>query len=272
VCNTIKSESFSPLLFAALCSPNFWVATQRIARYKTLVAPMRLDIRESGDSVTLNLVWPDCADSQIKPPPSLVSTELLFFVTLARIGTRETIRPLRMVTNKPPTPAEPYENFLGIRIQRGAGHHIIFKKADMLMPFLTANEGIWAAFEPELRTRLAGLKTEAQVVQRVRSVLLESLPSGLISMNTIASRLAISRRTLQRRLKSEGTTYLLLLQQTREALARHYLLKTQLSTGEIAFLLGFDEPNSFYRAFRTWTGHSPDQVRHQCVRRYASPT
>jgi AraC-like DNA-binding protein len=50
--------------------------------------------------------------------------------------------------------------------------------------------------------------------------------------------------------------------ETREALARHYLEKTALPAAEIVFLLGFDEPNSFYRTFRTWTGVTPDRVRH----------
>ena len=52
-----------------------------------------------------------------------------------------------------------------------------------------------------------------------------------------------------------------LLQETREALARHYLEKTALPVAEISFLLGFDEPNSFYRAFRTWTGTTPERMR-----------
>ncbi|WP_437936555.1 helix-turn-helix domain-containing protein [Sorangium sp. So ce341] len=51
------------------------------------------------------------------------------------------------------------------------------------------------------------------------------------------------------------------LKETREALARHYLEKTPLPVAEISFLLGFSEPNSFYRAFRAWTGTTPDQAR-----------
>ena len=49
---------------------------------------------------------------------------------------------------------------------------------------------------------------------------------------------------------------------TREALARRYLETTALPAAEISFLLGFDEPNSFYRAFRTWTGTTPEAMRH----------
>lgn len=88
------------------------------------------------------------------------------------------------------------------------------------------------------------------------------LPSGLVTVEAIARKLALSKRTLQRRIEVEGTGYQQILNETREALARHYLEKTALPAAEISFLLGFDEPNSFYRAFRTWTGTTPDNVRH----------
>lgn len=80
-------------------------------------------------------------------------------------------------------------------------------------------------------------------------------------MDAVARRLGMSRRSLQRHLEREGQSYKSLLQATRQALARHYLVKTDLPTAEISFLLGFDEPNSFFRAFRGWTGQTPDSMR-----------
>ena len=81
-------------------------------------------------------------------------------------------------------------------------------------------------------------------------------------MEDVARKLVLSKRTLQRRIEAEGTSYQRILKETREALARHYLQKTELPAAEISFLLGFDEPNSFYRAFRTWSGTTPESVRH----------
>ena len=260
LCRVLRSESFSPPLFAALCSPNFLIAAQRIARYKTLVAPMRLTVRETRDRMVLDFAWL----AGVEPPPgSLVVTELLFFVSLLRMGTRENLRPVRVVTVEPPTPPGPYAEFLGMDIERGGSHRITFAKADALRPFLTAHEGMWASFEPALRVRLAELDGTASLARRVRAVLLETLPSGVMGMETVARRLLLSRRTLQRQLETEGTSYLRLLRETREALARHYLQQTRLPAAEISFLLGFDEPNSFYRAFRDWTGQTPDCVRRQ---------
>jgi AraC-like DNA-binding protein len=109
--------------------------------------------------------------------------------------------------------------------------------------------------------RLAQLGASVTIGQRVRSVLLEALPGGGIEMDVVAQRIGMSRRSLQRHLEAEGLTYTELLQSTRHALAQHYLLKTDLPAAEISFLLGFEEPNSFFRAFRGWAGRSPESFR-----------
>jgi AraC-like DNA-binding protein len=258
ICQAVRSESFSPPLFAALCSPNLLVAARRIAQYKALVAPIRFDVTEAPDLVAVELTW---LDAPLSPPISLVVMELLFCVTLARMGTREPIRPIEVTTAVLPSPLAPYEEFLGARIQRGTRHRVTFTAADATRPFLTSNDPLWAAFEPALRQRLADLDATVTTAKRVRAALLEGLPSGLVTMQAIAGKLGTSKRTLQRRIEAEETSFQQILKETREALARHYLQKTSLPAAEISFLLGFDEPNSFYRAFRTWTGMTPESVR-----------
>ena len=258
LCEAVRSESFSPPLFAALCSPNLLVAARRIAQYKPLIAPIRFAVTESGERVTFVYAWPD---DEPAPPVSLVMMELLFCVTLARMGTREAIRPLAVTTSVLPSTLAPYEAFLGVRVERGSAHQVTFAAADATRPFLTSNEPLWAAFEPGLRQRLADLEASATTARRVRAALLEGLPSGLLASADIARKLALSKRTLQRRLEAEGTGFQRVLAETRADLARHYLEKTTLPVAEISFLLGFDEANSFYRAFRSWTGSTPDNVR-----------
>ncbi|WP_105385300.1 AraC family transcriptional regulator [Neorhizobium alkalisoli] len=257
LCQAVRSESFSPPLFAALCSPNLLVAAQRVSKYKRLIGPMQMEVREDRDAVAITFAW------QAGPPPpvSLVTMELLFCVTLARIGTREEIHPVDVTTTDLPSPIAPYEDFLGARLRRGAGHVVRFTKSDAIRPFLTSNEPLWAAFEPDLRQRLANLDASVSVAKRVRAALHEAIPSGLTTMEAIAKKLAVSKRTLQRRIEAEGTSFQQILKETREALARHYLANTALPASEISFLLGFDEPNSFYRAFRSWTGKTPDSIR-----------
>jgi AraC-like DNA-binding protein len=266
LCRAFRSESFSPPLFAALCSPNLLVAAQRVAKYKPLIAPMRFDVVEARDQVTVELTW---LDTPLTPPVSLVVTELLFCVSFARMGTREMVRPIEVTTTVLPSPAAPYEEFFGARMQRGTKNRLAFTTADAARPFLTSNDSQWAAFEPALRQRLADLDASVTTTKRVRAALLEGLPSGLVTMEAIARKLAVSKRSLQRRIEAEGASFQKVLRETREALAQHYLTKTVLPVTEISFLLGFDQPSSFYRAFRIWTGTTPDSVRHE--RGIASP-
>ena len=80
-------------------------------------------------------------------------------------------------------------------------------------------------------------------------------------MGEVARKLGTSTRTLQRRLKQEGKGFQEILARTREELARHYLKSSNLSGSEISFLLGYDDPNSFFRAFQSWTGTTPEQAR-----------
>lgn len=259
LCELVRSESFSTPIFAALCSPNFLVAIRRIARYKALIAPMRLDVIEERDKLAVEFFW---INGLPPPPVSLVVMELLFSVTLLRLGTREPVRPVSVMTTVLPSPAAPYEAYLGARLRAGDRHRVDFTMADATRPFLTSNEPLWIAFEPELRRRLADLEASVTTAKRVRAALLEGLPSGGVTIDAISRKLALSKRTLQRQIAAEGTSFQQLLNETRHALARHYLEKTALPVEEISFLLGFDEPNSFYRAFRIWTGMTPASVRH----------
>lgn len=258
----LRTESFSPPLFAALCSPNLAAALRRLSQYKVLIAPMRLEIDEAKDTVAVRPRWLERA---LPPPPSLVVAELLFFVYLARAGTREQVSPLAIVTSDMPVPKAPYEELIGCAFKKGAEHAVVFSKADALRPFLSSNDSMWAIFEPALRKRVAELDASATTTERVRATLLEGIPSGGASIEEVAQRLALSKRTLQRRLEDEGTSFQKVLRDTREALARHYLGRTQLPVAEISFLLGFEEPNSFFRAFNEWTGATPEAVRKAAV-------
>ena len=116
-------------------------------------------------------------------------------------------------------------------------------------------------FEPGLKQKLIDLELEASTADRVKSALLEMLPSGQTSIEEVANRLAISKRSIQRRLNAEGSNYQTVLNATREELAKHYLSKSSFSQGEISFLLGFQDTNSFTRAFSSWTGKTPGQFR-----------
>jgi AraC-like DNA-binding protein len=256
VARAMSPDLFSPPLFAALCSPDFNQAARRIQTYKPLIGPLRVGVDVGDDDTSIACDW------GIEPPPaSLAMAELLFWVTLVRHGTRTDVRPLAVEVPVLPADPAPYADFLGCPLSRGTRHTIRFRAADAARRFVTGSEEMWTFFEPELRRRLALLEAGASTEDRVRAVLLELLPAGRTSMSEVGRELAMSSRTLQRRLAGEGTSFQAVLAGTREALARHYLAHDGLTTAEVSFLLGYAEPSSFYRAFHEWTGQTPDRVR-----------
>lgn len=254
----VSSEVFSPPIFAALCSPDLAVATKRMAQYKKLVAPMTLEIVESEKAFSVEKKWD--APTLI-PPRILAAVELVVLVRIARIGTREAITPVKVETQCALEPKNEYQEFFGVVPKKTRTNRVTFSAADAHRPFLTASESVWQSFEPELQRRLTKLEASAPLPERVRSVLLESLPSGEASVDIVASRLGLSARALQRKLKPAGTSFKEIVNKAREQLARHYVTNTNLNYAEISFLIGFEEPTSFFRAFREWTGKTPESVR-----------
>jgi AraC-like DNA-binding protein len=154
-----------------------------------------------------------------------------------------------------------YQAYLGCALGASDQIQIAFSVHDARRPFLTDNMAMWAAFEPALNSRLSELDAQASLRERVRAVLLETLPAGISSIDVVAQRLAISKRSLQRQLAEESVGFQELLSEVRHELARHYLSRTEISAGEISWLLGFQESNSFIRAFRSWTGTTPAAYR-----------
>lgn len=257
----VSAEVFDPALFAALCSVNLMQAVQRLAKYKQLVAPMHLDVEvDATGALTVSPRW---LSVQTELPYSLQVAEVAFFLRLARMATRAPVQALRVVLPRLASEAgmRRYDSFFGVRVQRGERAAISFSATDALRPFLTVNDRMWKVFEPDLRRRLGELDAAASMAERVRAVLLELLPGNAATIEKAAERLGLSKRTLQRRLEDEGENFRALVNTTRERLARHYLGNTTMTGNEIAFLLGFEDPNSFYRAFLEWTGQTPDGAR-----------
>lgn len=255
---SLRAEAFSPPVFAALCSPNLSVAVERLSTYKSLVAPLRIDIVDAADTVSFHPTWLGCDDD---PPPSLVLSDLLFILKLGQVGTRTAMRALRVWTEAQVRSSAAVAEAFGVPLAQGTGHGITISRVDAEAPFLTANEAAWATFEPELRRQLEALDQSDSVSQRVRDVLLEALPSNTFSLPEVASRLAMSPRTLQRRLRQEGVPFKTVVDNTRHELALSYLRRKDLPPIEVAFLLGFAEVTSFYRAFNRWTGNTPEGYR-----------
>jgi AraC-like DNA-binding protein len=108
---------------------------------------------------------------------------------------------------------------------------------------------------------IEGLSLGAGVVEQTERALWQGMKTGEVSLEDVASRMAMSARTLQRRLRSENASFTDLRDKLRHELATDLLADSELSIYEVVYLLGYSEPSAFYRAFRRWEGASPQKFR-----------
>lgn len=243
-------ETFSPPIFAAYCSRNVLTCMKRISTYKKLIGPLIFLVNENEDNITLEMAF---ENKENELPEFLVATEMVFLAQLMRNATKTHIVPKEVIT-KHKLDNDNYEKFFGVRPRVGPRNILTISKKDSLLPFISQNDVMWEYFEPELRRRLSELNIDDTYAARVRSALIELLPAGEGSIDDVSSKLGCSTRTLQRKLKEEDTTFQKQLNHTRELLARHYLKNSDMSSDDIAYLLGYQDLNSFVRAFHIWTG------------------
>lgn len=260
IAKVMTSDWFDPELFAALCSANMQSALDRMAKYVRLIAPMIIRTEPQGMQTQVTIEF---MDKTRQPPDVFLMFKLVFFVQLVRLATRTPVIPLSVSCPRSENQqdAQAYAHFFGTSVNLGQTATLVFSNEDMRRPFLTENHRMWQFFEPSLRQRLADLDKTASMAERVHCILLESLPAGETSMQTVCRKLAVSSRTLQRKLQNEGTSFQQILDKVRQSLAIHYLRSTAMSGAEISFLLGFEDANSFARAFHAWTAKTPQAVR-----------
>lgn len=243
-------ETFSPPIFAAYCSKNALICMKRLARYKRLIGPLIFLVKEEGDEVSLEIT---SENEELKLPEFLVMTEVVFLVNLIRNATKEQIVP-KSVTIRHKVSESACNEFIGTEIYFGTKNMICFSKKDMIKPFISQNDAMWDYFEPELKRRLSEMDVDDTFSARVRSALIELLPGGQSGLEDVAEKLGYSKRTLQRKLNEEDTTFQKQLNHTRELLTKHYINNTDMTSDDIAYLLGYQDLNSFLRAFSIWTG------------------
>lgn len=256
----ISVEAFDPPIFACLCSPNLNVAFRRLSAFKKLIGPLALLV-DVGDAQTSTAL--ECYADAGPMPHTMAVAETVFLTQLVRLATRHRVVPVAVTLPELPDSIESYAEFFGVTPTVGNAIGVSFSREDGLRPFLTANESMWTFFEAGLSKRLASLDSTATMSDRVKAVLLEGLPSGQYAVEDVAKSLAMSKRTLQRQLGEESATFKEILNATRQQLAVHYLHKPNIAQGEIAFLLGFQDVNSFIRAFKEWQGVTPGAYRHE---------
>jgi AraC-like DNA-binding protein len=252
-------HTLEPVFLACLGSRTLGDGLARIARYKSTLTPEVLTIRHAGQRVELTYDWPG---ARPEPPPVLVEAELSFLLYLARRATGRPMRHARLGLTRPTGDAAPYTRELNADVRLGCPVGTLnLAASDLTLPLATYNTALLTALDPALDLAQPATPVTEDPIAAVRHVLRRRIGDSDISLPKVAVDLGISPRTLQRQLGDRGASFAAVLREVRLDRARFYLRSTTLSMSEIAFLLGYDTPASFYRAFARWTGQTPGDFR-----------
>jgi AraC-like DNA-binding protein len=238
---------------AMACHGRYQHLTNRTARYETIVAGERVTLREHRPG-------PDRAGSLL-----LSDYTLLVAVRLLRLVAGSALHPLAVRSRRPAIPHHErarFEGFLGAEIATGSRYaELVFDASIVSLPIAQADPELAGYFHGVLARAAPPPCLEAALLTEVRVAIRERLHGGSPAVDEVARALRIGPRTLQRRLVAAGSSFAALLERTRRELADGYLRQPDLTLVEVAYLLGYAEQASFYRAFRRWFGATPDAYR-----------
>jgi AraC-like DNA-binding protein len=255
--------AFGVLAFSSRSAPTVREALTRLARY----------IRLSNDTVEVGFVE-DAREGAIHQrvpghPQALGRHANEFFVALLLEEGRRLLGPRH----------RPSRVWLAHRAPRGLSlaselgvdevtflaeqNGLAFPHDVLDLPMVTSDDALSPYLEAQAEKALAALAAEPGLVAEVRRVVREELGKGPSALARIARLLGMSRRTLQRRLEEEETSFQRLVDEAREEIARALVADASVPLSRVARAAGYSDERPFLRAFKRWTGLTPTAYREQ---------
>jgi AraC-like DNA-binding protein len=255
-----KLERFHPSGIAALSTETFGAAIAHMAKYKRLSAPEEVLSNIADGEWSIQFRWTLAVGME---PAVLVEHCFAWVLTIARQGTGTKLSPIRLELVQSRKHLKALEKHFGCPVICGATRNaMIFRAEDAALPFVTRNVELLDMLAPQFDADLkANSGAEDSLIELVRGAIQQRLTGHRPAVEDVARDLHMSPRTLQRRLQDSGSSYLRVLEEARHQMARYYLLNSVLELGEAAYLLGYEDANSFARAFRSWEGVPPKHWR-----------
>lgn len=244
----------------ALHAPDLRAALASLSRYKRLTCPERIEVDTRGGEAVVRYRW---LQATTAPPRLLVDMTLAALKEMARQGSGGRIAPVRLELARRPADRALLSDHFGCSIVFGASDDAMVFEAEALdTPFVTADGGAFGRVLQRLEDRLVDGDGFSAVVADVRVAIARLLSEGRRpALEGVARHLGVSGRTLQRRLDDSGASFQRELAVVRRVTASRLLANTDLDPVAISMLLGFEEPNSFARAFRGWQQTTPARWR-----------
>jgi AraC-like DNA-binding protein len=259
VAEQIKVGALGAYEYLLRNSSTFRASIERANRYERVVDDLtRISLIEDGPRCALRM-W------RVGGYPHPVQgVECLFAILVKMVAQELPSYPAieARFSHQPACDPEVYPRYLGCPAHFAREHNeIVFPSAALDARLRSADLQLGDVLEEHVQRLLENLPKGDPFVQRARGALAAMLDNGGPALETLATRLHMSPRTLRRRLEEQGTSYKALLDDLRRELACHYLTRGADPFEQIATRLGFAEPSAFYRAFKRWTGTTPALYR-----------
>lgn len=244
-------------------SPDLCTAFRNLVEFKQLFDSAPSWVEEQGEAFVYHME-PDPLWKELSPETArhVFDHGLSAILNFIKLLTGKAIYPARVLSPFPrPEDTREYVRVLKTEpLFNQPAAFVEFRLRDMQAPLIGHNPVLNNVFKSLLEEELA--KANASSFSNdVRRVILQKFSSAIPQLPQVAELLHVTPRTLQRRLKEEGATFQSIVESVKSELAVGLLQKPGLTVSEIAWKLGYVEPNVFRRAFRKWTGKSPRAFR-----------
>ncbi|PAV48318.1 AraC family transcriptional regulator [Pseudomonas sp. HAR-UPW-AIA-41] len=263
----IRPGYYGVLGYLIMSCPTLADALHRQARYAALVGNLghiELEDWPQGDSPEPLVVhrWTPLLPQQQR---QIAEETLAGWVTFGRWVTGLDEPPLQVhFQHTAPADTREHQRLFRCPVKFAqAQNALIFPKRLLTLPLGQADAQVRLMLDAYADRRLSEIEQGHSVLDRARALLARQLPEQGLELEQLAAQLALSPRTLQRRLREAGLSFSQLVDETRQQLVLHYLRDPALELADIAFLVGFSEAGSLARAFRRWTGQTPAEYRRQ---------
>lgn len=255
----VSPATFHALGYALVASGSLREVFARIVSYHPLVGDtLALHLELAGDRYRFTFTPPPGVAA---PAHEMLDAFAAMYVRTCRNRLGADYAPLTIHLQRPePADPRPWRQLFRTHVHFGASENLLEFDATDFDSHLDDTDPEVAPCNPAPLDAPEALNPLAWE-KRVRAAIESQLPEGEPSVERIAHNLRLSVLGLERHLADEGCRFDLLVNQCRQNLALQHILEPHSSLAEIAYLLGFENIDSFNRAFKRWTGMTPAQYR-----------
>ncbi|GMR05996.1 MAG: AraC family transcriptional regulator [Gammaproteobacteria bacterium] len=257
--NLWHPSHLSSLGYAWLASSTLSTALSRLSRYVRIINDaITVQLEENKEHLIVTI----SSDSREIPAHFHADAASAIILSMCRVNYGEELNPVSVSFSHSVTDCSgEYFSFFRCPVEFGAEQNRIVFTSEVVSKRLNSSNPQLAQINDQVMISYLARLDKDDIIQQVKVAIIDQLPSGNVTDDSVSEAVYTSKRSLQRKLHEKGTTFKAILTEVREDLALKYIYDRTLTLTEISFMLGFSEMSSFSRAFKRWTGESPKEFR-----------